>query len=212
MSDLEGDWSSDWLSDELGRILIERMMTTTVGDSHNNSSLSAGFDQCGSKTTVTVECVKTDAGDTLSIAVGTPNGDTKTYSMTEVLPGVYECEIDTSLAGVYQTMVIQYDAEGNALDYLDTALAVSYSKEYDAFTEPGEGLLTAICSHSDGIVTSDISKLTAIEMDSVEIVKDPMIPIALICAALMLADLIIRLLRVKDIKEFLRRFNTKQKA
>ena len=103
--------------------------------------------------------------------------------------------------------------EATALDeYLDTALAVSYSKEYDAFTESGEGLLIEICSHSDGIVTSDISKLTAIEMDSVETVKDPLIPIALICAALMLIDLIIRLLRVKDIKEFLRRFNTKQKA
>ena len=208
MSDLEGEWSADWLSDELGRILIERMMTTTVGNAHSNSSISAGFDQVGIKTTVTAECVKTDAGDTVSLTVGMPDGDTRTYSLTEVRPGVYECEIDTSAVGVYQTMIIQYDSEGNALDYLDTALAVSYSEEYNAFSEPGDGLLSAICSYSDGIVTSDISRLAEIKMDSVEIVKDPMIPLALICAALMLADLIIRLLRVKDVKEFLRRFTS----
>ena len=203
MSDLEGEWSSDWLSGELGKLLIERMMTTTVDDTHNNSSLTADFSKGGNKSTVVVQSLTAEANNTLALAVATPDGESLTYVLKETSPGVYKGDIDTSVAGIYQTMIVQYDENGSAVDYLETALAISYSSEYNAFAESGEGLLSSICSHSGGIVSSDTSLLADVEMENVDILKDPLVAFAIICAVLMLADFIIRLLRWKDVKEFL---------
>lgn len=204
MSDLEGDWSSEWLSNETGRLLVERMMTTTIGDTHNESTMSAEFEQRGSKTSVFVDCLVPALNGTVSLDVTMPNGETSEYTLHEVNLGFYEGEIDTSVPGIYEMSFVEYDGEGNTVDYLDSALAVSYSSEYDAFGESGEGLLEYVCSYSGGTVADHPDTLVEVEMEKVEEIKDPLIPIALICAAFLLADLILRLLRMKDIKEFLR--------
>ena len=101
--------------------------------------------------------------------------------------------MDTFVQGVFQTMIVQYDATGNAIETLNSALAVSYSTEYDVFCEASDILLDCICSYSGGIVTDDISKLADIEMDRVEVLKDPLVLFTIISAFLMLADFVIRL-------------------
>ena len=140
-----------------------------------------------------------ESNHTVELAVATPNGETQNYTLQEIRTGLYQCDIDTSAEGLYQTMIVQYDETGNAVDYFDTAWAVSYSAEYDAFADDGEGLLESICAHSDGMVTGNLEKLASVRMDTV------MIVLAIICAALMLADFIIRLLRWKDVKELFAR-------
>lgn len=90
--------------------------------------------------------------------------------------------MDTFVQGVYQTMIVQYNAEGNAIESLNSALAVSYSTEYDAFCEAGDRLLGSICSYSEGILTDDISKLADIEMDRVEALKDPLVLFVIVSA------------------------------
>ncbi len=203
MSDLEGDWSSEWLSDATGRLLIERMMSTTIGDTHNESTMTAEFEKRGSKTSVVAECLAPGLNGSVSLDVTMPNGESAAYTLHEVSTGFFEGEIDTPSAGIYEMKLVQSDADGSTTDYLDTALAVSYSSEYDAFGESGEGLLEQVCSYSGGMVAENPEPLAEIEMDKVEEIRDPLIPIALICAVFILADLILRLLRMKDVKEFL---------
>ena len=208
MSDLEGEWSSEWLSTQVGKTLIERMMTTTIDDTHNDSSILADFDQGGSKTEVTVNCVSAGSNLSVKLSVAVPNGETQNYTLNEIRAGVFQCTIDTSVVGLYQTMLVQYDEAGNAVDSFDSALAVSYSGEYDAFAEDGDSLLMSICSYSQGMVTADLAKLTCVEMDSVEIYTNPLIAFAIICGVLMMADFIIRLLRWKDVNEFFAKIRT----
>lgn len=203
MSDLEGEWSSQWLSTELGKTLIRRMMSTTIDDTHNDSSIRADYAQGGSLTHVTVECITAGANHSVELTVATPDEQTQTYQLSQVRPGVFQCKMDTPVAGIYQTMLVQYDEAGNPVDSYDTALAVSYSGEYNAFAEDGDSLLMSICSHSGGMVTTNVTKLTQVEMESVEIYTNPLIAFAIFCGALMLADFIIRLLRWKDVKEFI---------
>ena len=92
----------------------ELLMSTT----HNASSMQADFDQGGHTTAVTVECVTVESNNTVALAVATPGGESQSYMLKEVRPGVYECDIDTSVAGIYQTMIIQYDESGEAIDYM----------------------------------------------------------------------------------------------
>ena len=53
------------------------------------------------------------------------------------------------------------------------------------------------------MVAENPDPICAVEMGQVETLKDPLIPIAVISAAFMLLDLVLRLLRWKDIKEFM---------
>lgn len=202
MSDLEGEWSLDWLYDTAGQTLIQRMMSTTIDDTHNNSSMSVEFQHGGSKSTVTVDCVTEQSGNAVNLTVATPNGETLNYQLYELREGVYQAVIDTAVPGIYHTVLVQYDESGNAVDSFETALAISYSAEYDAYAEPGDVLLATICAHSDGILTNNIEKLAGVKMEPMEIHRNPLIIFSLTCAVLMLADLIIRLLRWKDVKEF----------
>ena len=80
-----------------------------------------------------MECVSADAGNTVTLTVAVPNGESQSYVLDEISAGVYVCDMDTFVQGVYQTMIVQYNAEGNAIESLNSALAVSYSTEYDAF-------------------------------------------------------------------------------
>jgi len=200
MSDLEGDWSSEWLSSETGRVLIERMMSTTISDIHSDSTVKAEFEKRGSKTSIVVECLAPSLNGSVAVEVSMPNGESVGYTLTEVITGIYEGEIDTPLTGIYEMKLVQYDAEGTTVDYLDTALAISYSTEYNAFGESGAGLLESVSSYSGGIVAENPAALAEVEMAKADVLKDPLIPIVIICAVLMLADLILRLLRWKDVK------------
>lgn len=202
MSDLQGEWSTEWLSSDTGRLLIERMMTTTVSDTHSESTINANFEKHGSKTLVSVECLVPSLNGSVVLDVKLPNGESAEYTLTEITTGFYEGEIETVIPGVYEMKFVQSDADGITVDYLDTALAVSYSAEYDAFSESGEGLLESVTSYSGGLVAENADELAHVEMEKVDDVKDPLVPIAVICAVFMLADLILRLLRMKDVKEF----------
>ena len=77
-------------------------------------------------------------------------GKTKSYVLTRTQPGVFTTSIKTADSGVYELMVTQTDEGGRIVDYLETAVAVSYSGEYDAFADSGEPLLNTLCSYSDG--------------------------------------------------------------
>lgn len=102
---------------------------------------------------------------------------------------------------MYELSIVQKDADGQTADSLQSAMAVSYSPEYDAFATGGEDLLSSVCGCSGGVVTSDIAKLLSVKTDPFEAVKDPLIPLAVLSALMLLADIIIRKLRWRDIKD-----------
>lgn len=210
MSDLTGNWSSELLASEVGQILTTRMVTTTVADAHNDSSLSVELAMGGNTTGLTVTTLSDVAGDTLALSVASPDGSSEIYSLTETAPGVFEGYIPTATAGVYNMTMVQYDADGNAVDYLEKSLAISYSAEYDAFAEDGDGLLAALCSFSDGIVSSDTDKLSKVDMKDILLVKSPLIPLGIIAAILAIIDIVIRMLRWKDVKDMLIRFKKRK--
>ena len=97
-------------------------------------------------------------GQTTDITVTTAGGDdhvlnlvtsfgtvTNSYVMTQTEPGVYTASIETASPGLYAMMVTQSDADATIVDYLESAIAVSYSQEYDAFADNGQVFLTTLC-------------------------------------------------------------------
>ncbi len=199
-SDLNGNWSAVWLEDETGAAITQSMITTTVDEVHHDSSMSAQITVRGQTTDITV----TTAGNTendLRLMAASDSG-TESYILTQTDPGVYTTNIKTVDAGVYELMIIQTDSSENIVDYLETAIAVSYSGEYDAFAASGESLLSTLCSYSAGGIYSDMQELANVPVSSVSILFNPMVAFAVIALILMLADIAIRKLRWKDIRNY----------
>lgn len=205
MSDLEGKWSSAWLSDQKGKTLTARMVETILSDTHKDSSLSAEITSGGLTATMKLTLPNATANQTVKATIASPDGSTKEYTLTEINSGIFEGTVETPDTGVYTVMFIQYNENDAMVDYLETAFAVSYSKEYDAFQDNGEELMMTMCSFSDGIISTDVDELCQVEMDPMILVKNPFTFLGVLAALLILIDFIIRLVRFKDILNFYKR-------
>lgn len=201
-SDLYGEWSSLWLSEETGKSVIANMVKTTVDDIHHDSSFTADVSVRGKTTDVVVTTSGSDTNHVLSLTAASKYGE-KTYILTQTDPGIYEAKISTAYAGVYELMITETDGTDTVVDYLETAVAVSYSAEYDAFAESGEPLLSTLCSYSDGEIFSDLNELAEINVSSIRLLINPMVLFAVVSMVLLLVDIAIRKLRWKDIRGYL---------
>ena len=84
----------------------------------------------------------------------------------------------------------------------NTAVAVSYSGEYDAFMKSGEGFLRNLCSFSDGVLTEDVQNLMSLDVASVTFLYNPLVLFGVLIAIILLADIAVRKIRWKDIKNY----------
>ena len=198
-SDLYGDWSWEWLMDEVGQIVTRRMVTTTVGDRHQESSLMADITVRGKTTEVMVTTYAESAGHPLRLTAVSAQEES-TYVLTQIEPGVYTTTIATPHPGVYELTVTELDDEETVLDSLEVAVAVPYSAEYNAFADSGLSLLTGICDYSGGEIFTDLTKLAGVEMAKIGQIFNPMVLFAIISMVLILVDIAVRKLRWKDLK------------
>lgn len=203
-SDLYGEWSSEWLDSPVGQELTEKMVETTVDDVHHDSSFTADISVRGKTSDILVATAGDNADHTLSVTVASENGS-KTYVLTQTDPGIFEAQIPTEQSGVYEIMITETDENNNIVDYLETAVAVAYSAEYDAFAESGEALLSSICGYSDGTIFTDLARLADVEVSTIRLIFNPMVLFAVISMILLLADIAVRKLRWKDIRGYLMR-------
>ena len=200
-SDLNGNWSSSWLNDETGVAITQNMIETTVADAHHDSTLSAEMTVRGKTTDVVVMTSGTSTENALSITVASENGS-KSYVLTQTDPGIYETSIPTEYAGIYTVMITETDASESIVDYLETAIAVSYSAEYDAFAASGDSLLSAICDYSGGKIYSDMQELVNVKVSAISMIYSPLVLFAVLIMIFMLADIAVRKLRWKDVKNY----------
>ncbi len=203
-SDLSGVWSAEWLDDSVGRAITLNMVETTVSDSHHDSSLTMDTSIRGKTADITVYTTSSDIANAVSITVY-KDGKDKTYVLTQTDPGVYEKTIPLETPGSYELMVVESDTNDSIVDYLEAGVALSYSSEYDAYAKSGESFLESLCSYSGGEIFTDMAALSDVELTKISIIYNPMVLLAVLSLILFLADIAIRKLRLKDIKNYLLR-------
>jgi len=173
-SDLSAKWSADWFKDETALKVVEGMVSTTISDVHHDSSLSTDITVRGKTTDIKVKTRDGRSDITLALSLSGGNA-TKNYVLIQTEPGIFEVSVETSEVGLYQVIITENDSQGQLLDYLDTAFAVSYSAEYDAFTDNGRAKLENICSYSGGSIFTDMKKLAEEKVISVSRIFNPMV-------------------------------------
>lgn len=199
-SDLNGTWSSQWLSDAVGQTITENIIETIAAEIHNDSSLSADVIVRGKSTDISVSTFDTNAKNDLKLTV-TSDTESQTYALYQTAPGIYEASISTNQPGTYK-MIITETNNNTIVDYLETAFAVSYSSEYDAFADSGKTLLSNICGYLGGAIFTDIQDIANVNLSSIQLIYNPMVSFTVIAAILLIMDIAIRRLRMKDIRNY----------
>ncbi len=201
-TDLTGNWSSMWLESAVGKELIYNMISTGVGEVHQNSSLQ-------------VEPIFRGSGVDLKVYTAQSNAETVLLvKRTDAGVSEYEVQLVRSSANLYEGMVpypssdafelevLQLDSYGMVVDELHCSFAVPYSQEYNAFAPEGESFLRTLCAFSSGTVFEELSDIASVKISSIAIEHDPLLVLAVVSLLILLIDIAIRKLRLKDIKNF----------
>lgn len=199
-SDLSGDWSSAFLSEEDGIRFIENVISSLIPDENTTTGLTVDVTQDGSQVTLEAQTADSSGDSSVTAVVVPPEGDSYSVTLNAVSPGTYTGTMETSGEGVYTLLVQQSDASGSLIAYRQTAVAASYSAEYDAFLEGGDTLLENISTLSGGELMTSAADLFRVKLEPTETEKSLYLPLVIMAALLLLTDLVLRNIKWKDIK------------
>ena len=183
MSDLNGQWSSEFLDNENGKKLLFNMIAglmptenirpneinlTMVEDNYTNqlsvySSLQAGEYISGKIVEVTKD------GEAIALSL---NETTSTDKQELRKMGVYvetplsasnkysRCTLIVKASGIYKIVLEKRNAEGEVLSTYETYKSFAYSKEYDSYLDeteiPPYQSLKELVSKADGNMIADL--------------------------------------------------------
>ena len=232
-SDLEGEWSESFIESETGKALVNRMIESTLPETHNKSSIRMSLTNDGLETELDVTLPEQAEEMSVQAVIATASSEnmdieqtgkwkknnatgyyTCEYSLRDAGEGLYTTKLSTPSEGLYAVNIVYRDENGDVVDSLEKYFSVSYTEEYDAFSMDGSALMASLSNHSDGLFLTaladesddersrNVQDLKNIEMDVVESIKNPLVPLAIAICILMLADIAIRLIRKKDLKRF----------
>lgn len=188
---LDTAWGSRWLADSS---LLQSLLAPVMPESHNDSALKLDYAPGGNSIALTVQTPTQDDA-TLTVT----SGDT-TKRFTCISPGTYKTSILTASLGAYPITITQYDKKDQLVDTLTTTLSVPVRAEYDVYGDNGQSLMKSICLQGGGVLAESPESLANVSAEAISAVSDFRIPFGILFVVLLLADIIIRKLRWKDIK------------
>lgn len=190
-SDLTKNWSSAWLQQPA---LMAQLFDNMLPTQHNDSALAVQAVAGVRSITLTVQTPDTED------CVLSVEADGFSGQLSAVSPGLYRGVIPATGMGGYNVTVTQSDMKGKVLDTWSAVVPIDVNKEYDVFADSGEELLKSISIYGGGVLTAGGAALAEITAEEISTVKDFRIPFGIVFAVLFVADVGIRKLRWKDLK------------
>ena len=200
-SDLMGVWSEEWFKSEIGMLLINRMVSTTIDRTPERSALNVTTTVNGSTVDITVNTYEKTL-DSLFSAKVQFGESVKELELQQLYEGTYKGTFEIEGEGAYLLTLYQTNQRNTVIDEYYGAVGVSYSKEYDAFVTGGEVLLGKICAYGGGMVHDDVLSAAKVELPPIKILYDPVVPFAIICLVIFVTDIAIRKLKWSDVKKY----------
>ncbi len=206
-SDLAGRWSSRWLAADEGVTFVRNVVSAILPVSNERTSLITKIDVFSRSVEITVTTEDTYGEKTLEATLYPPgNGAGQEMELAMTSPGIHTGSVDISKEGVFTLMIWQYDPAADdpdiPVDTTEQAFCVSYSPEYDVFAQPTD-LMANIAMLTGGLADASPDELANVPAIPMEDVLDTFTPIAVAAALLLLGDILVRKLKLKDLKHVL---------
>lgn len=203
-SDLYGEWSARWMTNTTAHNLVKTFVTNTVNEIHSESAFKVNTILRGKTAEIAVHTPTTDTGHEMTVTVTKGKKQTD-YTLQQTDADTYSGVIEITESGVYQLLIEEKDTLGNTIDFAQLPLTVSYLKEYNAFDTNGRMLLEDLCEITDGILANSPRELVNSEFHSAQRIYNPIVPLGIFVALLLLTDIAIRKIRWKDIRNLFRK-------
>lgn len=209
MSDFGSSWASGYL---LNSAKNERTFILNVIQrmSPKDDEMDIEFGEGNFSPMLTV---KRDVvnGYTMKATVTDPDGNDYTYRMTSESDG-YSCRISTPKEGVYSVIVEEFDDKANRVAKQTVYYAFSYSYEYDAFRDFGDGyvILSELVNKGNGGLLDANKPLFTSETLTVTEDYDPLIPLIIVMLVAFLVDIAVRKFKFKWPHEIIKAYKEKK--
>lgn len=209
-SDISSVWTSDWTYEagNGGGQFLKNIRTAMLPQEKTSSAFLISTETDGATTniTVSVSAFKNDA--VLKMTLTDPMGGSQTKTMYFDTEN-YVCSFLTDAVGRYSLHLV-YD-QGSSHYEADRDFEISYYEEYDAFTSYNVASLYRIVSENGEVSLDGNLKMDNSESMTRSYTFSFTVPLMVFCAAAYVTDIIIRMLRWKDIRSvFVRERSGKQ--
>lgn len=201
MSDIASDWAGGWSAGTEGGKFLANIPDATLPSERVTTPFIVEVSGKGNAASVSVQTPTSLLSSTYFKATLTdPNGlvteKTLAYDSSE-----YFASFATDAPGVYRLHLVY---ERNGLVYeADKEFSVSYYAEYDSFTTYSRSYLYRLLSSNGRILELDeIDKLENTDSEYSTFTFSFTLPLMIVCAVLLMADIIIRQLKWKDVTSF----------
>lgn len=201
MSDISGSWTDGWRGESDGAKFLSNIPAATLPDERITSPFIIDIDNGGSSVTISVSAASAlQSNAKFTVTLTDPNGVAVEKSLT-LNSSIYYAIFDIDAIGLY-TVHVDYSYGGKSYE-ADSDFTVAYYAEYDAFASFSRSSLYRLITEYGSIL--DLEEIDRLENNNsayTTYIFDFTLPLMIACAALFLADVIIRQLKWKDITSF----------
>ena len=206
-SSISGKWAENWTSNEDSKEVLSNMLVVNKPSQRLDSAFIVDSSTNGTYTKITVNAPSVTSSSAITISLTYPNGDTVTKEMSFDSQN-YVIDLITNMVGTYKAEITY--ALGEMKYSTDYTFTISYLPEYNTFTIFEPSSLFYMVS-----TNGEISENGRLEFSngSTDIKKHILnfTPIFMtICVVLFVIDVIIRKLRLEDIKSLFRKSKSKE--
>ena len=212
LCDLGGEWSAEFMADAVGRTIVRNISYDLAPDTDlepdamdyvlrtDRDNYTTRLDVYtataeGEKVSVTVMPVSESAKNAY-------NGNIPVTALGNGISFTFEIKHE----GLYRVSIAKTDAAGQTLSSVSFCQSFSYSEEYNAFREEGEGaaLLAEVAADGGGRVLSDPVEVFSYFVRFLPRETDPRMVFLIIAMVCLLLDVAVRKFKFKWIHEIVR--------
>ena len=204
MSDLNGTWSEEFLSDENGVLFINNtvshLFSTVLQNEIDRGTVTFAHDNFTTTAEISFELA---GNENLTAELQSPNGETASVSLTETSTNTFVASFTTDVAGVY-TLRLKVASPSGQEEYCSYT-TFSYSSEYQAFANDSQcfQFMESLSQNGNGSMLFSADNLFGKENESVQRTYNPKLLFLIICSVAFLLDIVSRKFKIKWPSEIL---------
>lgn len=203
--DLNGTWSKDFVSSEVGTKLLNNIVYALFPTENVRPKDVEAYITGENYTTNLSIFTDLSEGEYIKVTVTSPiNG--QQVLIGDQVTGYSRMRFATKESGLHTIVVQKMDASDNELAYTTIYKTLSYSKEYDGFAdrEAAHALAMALSADTEGQMLTDPMQVFENAVEYLHVVLDPRVVFAIIIISCFLIDIAVRKFKWKWPHEIIR--------
>lgn len=191
-SDMNGKWSSKWLSSDEGVEIFRNTVSWAMRKQTGMEDIEIDTIIKEESTELNLKMNYNSEIKNINASIISENNKTYNVDFETVAPGQYRGELDTNEEGAYIT-TLSIENKNGEVSLINTGFNLPYSKEYD-ITEIGKGdnLMKRLVSLTNGRIITSPKDVFIGEIDNVYMDKDISSIFIVISLIILLIDIAIR--------------------